>query len=1076
MTNNNIFTKSKIKTFIVMVLALIMSVSVFMVSACKKDETPETTETVYNPSYSYTDYDDPDAEISNANFKLGLADKAVTDFPVKNTTGWSVSSDSGSSSSETTSGVIKTDAAVWDNVILNLAEEDAFFDWAKAEFGATAVKTKTSIKNEVKDEDDWKDKPESEINKEVDKRFVAQFNGLIANPGVHTGANDNSVVMLANFSSTTAVEYKGVSQAISSSSSIALEKGQSAKISFWVKTDANNVKGGANLRLNTSINGNTQAQYAVKNIDTNGQWAEYTVYVKGNEYTYSTISIVLGFGMANGTTSSTKDLAYGLCYFDDVTVEVFDTVDEYTNAKQATDVEIVSTMNGSAYTGNPEAKRINAAPGKTTYFYTLSYNDWAVATYGANNFFANNNFSVTGSYVDSEDASLKFSDSNVTGTASASGFEVEMVKSAYKFDIKNNNANFEVAKNSFVSIAFNLKTNFSKYNKSGVTVYVHDINSKNETLKSAVLTVNEPNEDGQDYVVTIKNNYDEVRYFYLEVVLGTATPASQVSSSYFITGNVKLDNLKIAKGYSNKLYEDETENLDYDKISFFNSLQTTLTDSNVSYALHAGKTGDFSESTLADSYNMEVSYANSELLKTKPVASTKYFGVVPNHEYVKVDGSTSAVNTNVNAGVINTKYLDTYKTITSISNIADQFGTAGKYAFDANDKALQPLMIYNATAVSYGFIAKNTVKIEPANRALITINVRVTGDAVAYIYLVDMSNTDNKLNVITHEVNDTVNQLAVKVTADTVDKYGENGWVTVKFNVATGATAMNYRVELWNGSRDGQEKSSGYVFFNNLSTTGTFTETTTTSINKDGALLEAANTVINGNHLIDLDDAAKAIAFKRELTDKEVAYNEENPDSKITVTEKYVWLTNKDADGNTTFVYAIYNSIDPKITIPSAEEEVEDETPEEVVTEESGCKATGGTFWLQFANIALATLLILMVLFIIFKHFRKKFKKNAKVKARYNVSSRNKALSDAKKAEKAEKAAKEAATEDVAPETTEDVVPEATEATETAEEVEGNDGDETEYTYGEVLEDFGDDVVVDGQEVEIPKEDETKPE
>ena len=127
--------------------------------------------------------------------------------------------------------------------------------------------------------------------------------------------------------------------------------------------------------------------------------------------------------------------------------------------------------------------------------------------------------------------------------------------------IKNNNANFEVAKNSFVSIAFNLKTNFSKYNKSGVTVYVHDINSKNETLKSAVLTVNEPNEDGQDYVVTIKNNYDEVRYFYLEVVLGTATPASQVSSSYFITGNVKLDNLKIAKGYSNNLDESYLKNL-----------------------------------------------------------------------------------------------------------------------------------------------------------------------------------------------------------------------------------------------------------------------------------------------------------------------------------------------------------------------------------------------------------------------------------------------------------------------------------------------------------------------------------
>ena len=100
-----------------------------------------------------------------------------------------------------------------------------------------------------------------------------------------------------------------------------------------------------------------------------------------------------------------------------------------------------------------------------------------------------------------------------------------------------------------------------------------------------------------------------------------------------------------------------------------------------------------------------------------------------------------------------------------------------------------------------------------------------------------------------------------------------------------------------------------------------------------------------------------------------------------------------------------YNGFYP-IYMKAIEEmpKVEDETTDAVVDEGKGCKAQGGTFWLQFANIALATLLIVLVLFIIVKHFRKNFKKQAKIKSHYNVSSRNKVLSETKKAEKIEKA------------------------------------------------------------------------
>jgi hypothetical protein len=499
------------------------------------------------------------------------------------------------------------------------------------------------------------------------------------------------------------------------------------------------------------------------------------------------------------------------------------------------------------------------------------------------------------------------------------------------------------------------------------------------TLKSAVLTVNEPNADGDDYVITIRNNYEETRYFYIEVDLGTATPSSQSSPAYFITGNVNLDNIKFASGYNKELLEDESKNPDFDKISFFKALEGTLASTNVSYALHAGKTGDFADSSLADTYNMEVSYANTALLKTKPVASTSYFGVIPDHEYVKVDGATTDVNTNVNAGVINTKYIDTYKTITAIADIDQQFGANGEYALDENDKALQPLMIYNASASSYGFIAKNTVKIEAANRALITLKVRVTGDATAYIYLVDMSNTDNKLNVINHEVkvNDTTttNALAVKVNADTVAKYGVDGWVTVSFNVATGATAMTYRVELWNGSRDGQETSKGYVFFNNVKTNLANPFAETDAYYKVTA--DSKHPLFNVIPTIARNPNNQLFAYKRPLSDKEKQFNVEHPEQAVSYEANYVWAkTDK-------LVYAVLNTIDPLETDPY----------EDIQEEDTGAGCTlntdPSTFWLNFSSILLGVCLVVAIIMLVIKRMTAKRKANQNdAVAHYKVTSR----------------------------------------------------------------------------------------
>ena len=307
--------------------------------------------------------------------------------------------------------------------------------------------------------------------------------------------------------------------------------------------------------------------------------------------------------------------------------------------------------------------------------------------------------------------------------------------------------------------------------------------------------------------------------------------------------------------------------------------------------------------------------------------------------------------------------------------------------------------------------------------------------------------SDNKLDVLSHKVGETSNNLMLEI-----DTKGE--WKEVTFNVAAGASAINYRLEIWNGSRDGanNKKQTGYVIVEDIAF-GTFTEATSKNDiyddDKPNALRDAyVAGLINETILLD-----KGLTHKRELTDLENQFNKEYKDDKtvekINYDPKYVWVDNKDTLD--TFIYAIYNTIDPVTTNPYDNVETEEE-PEE----KSGCNAdfNAGTFWLQFSTIALAVLLLGAVLILIIRTFRRRHKKAVKVKSRYSVRSRNvtNKVEDVKVDDVTENY--DASVEDFAEEET--------------------DADDTEYTYGEVLEDFGDDVIIDGQTVEIETVEETK--
>jgi hypothetical protein len=224
-----------------------------------------------------------------------------------------------------------------------------------------------------------------------------------------------------------------------------------------------------------------------------------------------------------------------------------------------------------------------------------------------------------------------------------------------------------------------------------------------------------------------------------------------------------------------------------------------------------------------------------------------------------------------------------------------------------------------------------------------------------------------------------------------MDKSGEKqGWLTVSFYLATGSTAKNFRLEMWNGGRDGSDatKSKGYVFFDNVNTAESFSEpsyvdafASTTSIlyslnQKDSALSEGA------------------VAYKRVLDAKEIEFNKgQTSDNKISYDAKYIWATNYST------IYAIFNSVDPVHIDPNVNNEDTDST-------DPGCagETDPSTFWLSFSSIVLAVALVLAIAMLFIKNFRARRKANKNdAKSYYKVSSRYKEDKPVEKVKKSKK-------------------------------------------------------------------------
>ena len=341
------------------------------------------------------DSDDEDTTVSatdtqlirNGNFEFYSdkdVEKLIEKHGVVNTpNNWTFSA--GTPTSDTASGII--DSADWsyftrtggypfstytkdDEEVTTFASiEEAAAHWEDDNVSAyDRLKFLDVYEDEIDDLDDDSEEAElfAEYSYSVDFEDVEHLmTDIGADLTLHDDAaqrenGDTSVLMIHN--RRTSENVLGTAQRYTSGTTVTLAAGTAAKLSVWVRTDALThyyseaeetevtQRGGAYIGITNTVGGTTLDQMQIKNINTKGEWKQYTVYVRASTFASTTFTVVLGLGQ--GSSSDRYENVNGYAFFDDVACEVI----------TAADYEAASSSDGTPARSIPLRTRRSSIP------------------------------------------------------------------------------------------------------------------------------------------------------------------------------------------------------------------------------------------------------------------------------------------------------------------------------------------------------------------------------------------------------------------------------------------------------------------------------------------------------------------------------------------------------------------------------------------------------------------------------------------------------------------------------------------------------------------------------------------
>ena len=758
--------KRKNKLLSLFLTAFFLSASAGALTACSGDG--DTTQVDQSEVSSNQTADS--SRIKNGGFESDT-EKASAPI-VTSPKSWSKSSQV---SSKTASGIIDTKAEAWDSLtktgnVSPANETEAAEKWADM----NAYDRLQYIKN-WKAANSGKDLDDLEFYTEQYNISADDIPDADVNPGTHyaegaAGADKNTKVLMIHnaVSSTSSI---GAAQYYTSSSTISLAAGTSAKFSVWVKTvkltygSENNEADknrGAYIAVSRTVGGKSRDQVRVQNINTekinpanndNG-WVKYEFYVKGSNYAASTFTVVLGLGQ--GTSTNQFGCVNGYAFFDDLECSVIKNSDydalvpaSATDIKQATDTEYEFAADRDCMGIFKYAIDLSSALSAGTFA------ELGVTTGGAQKIDAKNNdfdnadtldkYGVfTKSTVDdgiaaesneyfktvweSDFGSFPFANSNdvlLLFSASKTAYEAESKTltlpanscALYSVWVKTSKI---ASGNTGAGVILTEKASLTDVSDDNTTSLLSSVDSTAGTKTDVDGSAGAIEEDifagWQQCTLLIENKTDAEKYFTLTFTFGAT--ADDAEKSAYGAGYAAFTSL-------------ETAALTSKQAEFY---------STGTYA--AKKTfEDETEDVGAAAFDDRASDAGEDDIKTKFTALSSYYGVEGGSAWVNKNNHEAAkVNQYEYAGLVNKAYASAYAaTYAAEPTLVTLFSNPEASFSDAEE----PLMIYNKEAgKSYGFIAKSSTSVSADSYKTISVRVKTENGAKAGIYLIDADAAD----------------------------------------------------------------------------------------------------------------------------------------------------------------------------------------------------------------------------------------------------------------------------------------------------------------------------------------------
>lgn len=552
----------------------------------------------------------------------------------------------------------------------------------------------------------------------------------------------------------------GTSQYFTSSTTVTLEHGKDALLSVWVKTvdvkHQYSAKTGAYVQINNTV-GTSIAPTVIDNIVTNGEWVEYKIYLRGSDFATTKYQVVLGLG--HGDKNNQGRLCEGTAYFDDVNYEVLDD-GKYDEATAD------YTLNGSAYEkdvtddkdfvvdGTNKTVKVNFA--KTLTDYTISGAP-VQNFYNANKteedekqYATNNGFTAT-----VEGGKLKFDFTGKDGKKPEFGTSYTYTSAAkdltaYDYDRNNDND----SENDYKGVMITFKANVDvKKGSNGAFVKIIDTDNEKATDALTISTT-----DGEKrYAIYLTTNKTDVNY-KLQITFGP-TSASMKNTDFPI-GTAEFYDFK-----TTELTEWEFANAETTDAATLTLLGKDLND----------KHDKDDDDTTKDSYSI----TTSEVMTDNKLVCLG-----------NVSGSTTYKETNLTAGLVNSKYSYTEAGLNEALSALKAKCLANVNNSNKNVQAIA--LIKNGEGEGYVTLNETNV---PANSTYkFSVKLRVaSGEAFVRLYDCGVKYGDRR-GVAAFKYGDVSKDMTATVTTSSTQNL--DGYTVVTFIVKTGNAAKNYKLQV----------------------------------------------------------------------------------------------------------------------------------------------------------------------------------------------------------------------------------------------------------------------------------------